>query len=71
MQFGNVYERLESLLVPKAGQYVTAITGVEIALWDLAGKALDLPIYQLMGGKFRDRVRMYCDSDMDDPLAGC
>ena len=52
----------------QGGQYVTALTGLETALWDLAGKALGLPIYQLMGGKFRDRIRMYCDSDMDDPL---
>jgi len=52
----------------QGGQYVTALTGVEIALWDLAGKALGLPVYQLLGGKFRDKVRMYCDSDMDDPL---
>ena len=52
----------------QGGQYVTALTGVEIALWDLTGKALGLPIYQLLGGKFRDRVRMYCDSDMDNPL---
>ncbi|MBV9034494.1 MAG: mandelate racemase/muconate lactonizing enzyme family protein, partial [Acidobacteriaceae bacterium] len=52
----------------QGGQYVTALTGVETALWDLTGKALGLPIYQLLGGKFRDRVRMYCDSDMDDPL---
>ena len=52
----------------QGGQYTTALTGLEIALWDLAGKALELPVYQLLGGKFRDRVRMYCDSDMDDPL---
>ncbi len=52
----------------QGGQYVTALTGVEIALWDLAGKALGLPIYQLLGGKFRDKVRIYCDSDMEDPL---
>ena len=52
----------------QGGQYVTALTGIEIALWDLAGKALNLPIYQLLGGKFRDRVRMYCDSDMEDPM---
>src|SRR5436305_15043211 len=36
--------------------------------WDLAGKALGLPIYQLLGGKFRDKVRIYCDSDMEDPM---
>ena len=46
----------------QGGQYVTALTGVEIALWDLAGKALGLPVYQLLGGKVRDRVRVYCDS---------
>lgn len=53
----------------QGGQYVTALAGVEIALWDLAGKALGLPVYQLVGGKFRDKVRVYCDSDMGDPLA--
>jgi galactonate dehydratase len=45
-----------------AGQYITALTAVEIALWDLAGKALGVPIYQLLGGKTRERVRIYCDS---------
>ncbi|HSS95628.1 MAG TPA: mandelate racemase/muconate lactonizing enzyme family protein [Terriglobales bacterium] len=54
--------------VAQGGQYVTALTGIEIALWDLAGKALGLPVYQLLGGKFRDKIRIYCDSDMDDPL---
>jgi galactonate dehydratase len=52
----------------QGGQYTTALSGLEIALWDLAGKALALPVYQLMGGKFRDRIRMYCDSDMRDVM---
>ena len=52
----------------QGGQYVTALSGLEIALWDLAGKALGLPVYQLLGGKFRDKVRIYCDSDMDVPI---
>src|SRR6266536_1966809 len=52
----------------QSGQYVTALTGLEIALWDLAGKVLGLPVYQLLGGKFRDNIRIYCDSDMDDPV---
>ena len=46
----------------QGGQYVTALTGVETALWDIAGKALGLPVYQLLGGKVRDRVRIYCDT---------
>jgi galactonate dehydratase len=46
----------------QAGQYVTALTGVETALWDIAGKALGLPVCQLLGGQVRDRVRLYCDS---------
>jgi len=40
------------------------VCGVEVALWDLAGKAYAVPIYQMLGGKFRDRVRMYCDTDV-------
>jgi galactonate dehydratase len=45
----------------QGGQYITALSAVEAALWDLTGKALGLPIYQLLGGKFRDRIRVYCD----------
>jgi L-alanine-DL-glutamate epimerase-like enolase superfamily enzyme len=43
------------------GKVVTAASGIEIALWDLAGKFVDLPVYQLLGGKYRDDVRIYCD----------
>jgi len=46
----------------QAGTMVAAISGVELALWDLAGKALGVPIYRLLGGKYRDRVRVYADS---------
>lgn len=51
----------------QAGQYVAALTAIEIALWDLAGKALGLPVYQLLGGRMRERIRMYCDSQTEDP----
>ncbi|MFB6304800.1 MAG: mandelate racemase/muconate lactonizing enzyme family protein [Haloferacaceae archaeon] len=43
------------------GVTVTAIAGIEIALHDLAGKLLGVPAYQLLGGKYRDDVRAYCD----------
>lgn len=38
-----------------------AISGVELALWDAAGKILEQPVYQLLGGKIREEVRMYAD----------
>ena len=37
----------------------SAVSAIEIALWDIAGKAAGLPIYKLLGGKVRDRVRVY------------
>jgi L-alanine-DL-glutamate epimerase-like enolase superfamily enzyme len=44
------------------------VCGVEMALWDIAGKAYNAPAYQFLGGKFRDRVRCYADTDMSkDP----
>jgi L-alanine-DL-glutamate epimerase-like enolase superfamily enzyme len=42
-----------------AGVTVTAASGVEIALWDLAGRLLQTPVCNLLGGRFRDRVRFY------------
>jgi len=42
-----------------------AMTGIETALWDIVGKALNTPVYNLLGGKCYDRVRLYydyCDS---------
>lgn len=41
------------------------VCAVELALWDIAGKAYGVPVYQMLGGKFRDKVRMYCDTDVD------
>lgn len=46
----------------QSGMYVAVLSAIEAALWDLAGKALNLPVYQLLGGKFRDKVRVYCDT---------
>ncbi|HCQ00854.1 MAG TPA: hypothetical protein DIT99_09200, partial [Candidatus Latescibacteria bacterium] len=44
-----------------SGALITALTGIEIALWDLKGKALGVPVYELLGGQFRDKIRVYAD----------
>ncbi len=44
------------------GRQGGGVSGVEMALWDLAGKAYDVPVYQLLGGKYRDKVRLYTDT---------
>jgi L-alanine-DL-glutamate epimerase-like enolase superfamily enzyme len=44
-----------------AGIIYNAISGIEAALWDVLGQWLEVPIYRLLGGKFRDQVRIYAD----------
>lgn len=46
----------------QSGMFVAVLSAIESALWDLAGKALEVPVYQLLGGKFRDRIRVYVDT---------
>jgi L-alanine-DL-glutamate epimerase-like enolase superfamily enzyme len=61
----NVDKLYTKMLMRSAGQgalagvTVTAASGVEIALWDLAGRLLQTPACNLLGGRFRDRVRFY------------
>jgi L-alanine-DL-glutamate epimerase-like enolase superfamily enzyme len=47
----------------------SAVSAIEMALWDVAGKAAGLPVYKLLGGKVRDRVRVY-NGGIRFPLAG-
>lgn len=48
------------------GRQGGGVSGIEMALWDLAGKAYDVPVYQLLGGKYRDKVRLYTDTAGSD-----
>jgi L-alanine-DL-glutamate epimerase-like enolase superfamily enzyme len=41
------------------GRQAGGVCGIEMALWDLAGKAYGVPVYQMLGGKFRDKIRIY------------
>ncbi|HMF76388.1 MAG TPA: mandelate racemase/muconate lactonizing enzyme family protein, partial [Bryobacteraceae bacterium] len=44
------------------------VVAIEEALWDIAGKVYGVPIYQMLGGKFRDKIRIYADTtESDDP----
>jgi L-alanine-DL-glutamate epimerase-like enolase superfamily enzyme len=44
------------------GRQGGGVSGVEMALWDLAGKAYGVPVYRMLGGKYRDRIRLYVDT---------
>ncbi|WP_435357429.1 mandelate racemase/muconate lactonizing enzyme family protein [Emticicia sp. SJ17W-69] len=51
------------------GRAAGGVCGVEMALWDLAGKAYGVPAYQMLGGKFRDHIRIYGDTpEVKDPV---
>lgn len=50
------------------GRQGGGVAAVETALWDIAGKAYGVPVYQMLGGKYRDKVRLYADTaGADDP----
>src|SRR5690606_19996951 len=70
-----IYEKLR-----RRGRYggssnaplIFALTGIDNALYDIVGKALGVPVYKLLGGKFRDRIRLYADchaGESEDPQA--
>ncbi len=49
------------------GFVTTLVSGIDIALWDIKGKALGKPVYNLLGGAFRDKIPLYTHVRNDDP----
>jgi len=58
----------------RGGAIMGAISAIDVALWDIAGKQFDVPVYQLLGGKCRDKARVYVHAfgdTTDELVAGC
>lgn len=58
--WNDMYE--SSYFYGRKGAAVTAMSGIDIALWDIAGKATGRPLHKLLGGKHRDEVRAYAST---------
>src|SRR5260221_477024 len=56
----KVFRKIKQFGAP--ARQAGGVCGVEMACWDLAGKAFGVPVYQMLGGRFRDRVRLYADT---------
>ena len=68
LEIGRLWQKMYkgSLYYGRRGAAIHAISGVEIALWDIAGKAAGKPIHALLGGARRDRVKAYASTLMPD-----
>ena len=55
----------------RGGSITHAISGIDIALWDLLGKATGQPVGRLLGGRYRERVQPYASLLMDEPARLC
>ena len=65
LQVDYLYQRMAEAKLGHGswtGTISSSISGIEMALWDLAGKILKVPVYVLLGGKFRDKLLIYHDT---------
>jgi len=66
----KLWERMYSVcgsMYDRRGLAIHCLSGVDMAVYDAAAKSLDIPVHQLLGGCFRDRVRVYVSSIWVDP----
>ncbi|HVU11178.1 MAG TPA: mandelate racemase/muconate lactonizing enzyme family protein [Phototrophicaceae bacterium] len=71
LQIGALWERMykNSIYYGRRGVAIHAMSGIDLALWDILGKVTGQPIYKLLGGAKRDRVRAYASHLMPDTPA--
>lgn len=64
----HLWQRIYRGTFYRGGPVLTsALSGLDMALWDIQGKLLGAPVHQLLGGKVRDRIRMYARADGAEP----
>jgi L-alanine-DL-glutamate epimerase-like enolase superfamily enzyme len=72
LEIDAIYVGLNRRTDGSAHSLMRAVSGIEMALWDFAGRTLEVPVSTLLGGRFRDRVRMYdhaAPKNMLDPAS--
>ncbi len=55
----DIYQNLYRAVYFRGSVVMSAISAIDIALWDIKGKKLGVPVYELLGGKVRDKIRVY------------
>ncbi|MGH2614091.1 MAG: mandelate racemase/muconate lactonizing enzyme family protein [Thermomicrobiales bacterium] len=65
-EIGALWEEMYRLTMypGRRGAYIHAISAIDVALWDIMGKALGLPVYKLLGGAFQREIRAYASHVM-------
>jgi len=66
LNINRVFNKIHGLGGP--GRRGGGVSAVEIALWDIVGKVLDVPVYTLLGGRYRETVKIYCDCHAGKPI---
>ncbi|WP_223901739.1 galactonate dehydratase [Lactobacillus laiwuensis] len=59
LEIERIWQRLHRSFFRGGPINGTIISGIEMALWDIKGKALNLPVYELLGGAVRDKIKVY------------
>ena len=74
-QIEDIYQNFYRASYFRGSVIMSAISAIDIALWDIKGKALDVPVYELLGGKTRNKARVYASvmtagETLDDLVKG-